>query len=318
MTIKEAASWLDSHDNYLILTHRRPDGDTLGCAAALAAGLNEHGKTAFILYNPEITERYNSIVGMFWAADDFVPDHIITVDIAAVDLFPVGGEKYSENVSLCIDHHPSNTGYSKNTCLVSSCASCGEIVYELLMELGDGISDITAAALYIALSTDTGCFAYTNTTGNTLRVASLLADAGAPIAYINKKFFRTKTKSRILLEGMIISGLEFYLDNAVAISSISLDMLNATGADEQDMEDIASIPGVIEGVVIGITIRELGVRKCKFSVRSTARANSNELCAKFGGGGHAMAAGCTIEKPLAEAKKLFLEAINQKYPDGHI
>jgi phosphoesterase RecJ-like protein len=315
MTISETARWLSERDSFLILTHKRPDGDTLGCAAGLVQGLIRAGKTAYILKNPEATARYTTYVEKHWAPDGFIPAHIITVDIASPDLFPVTGQEYTDKVALCIDHHPSNTNFAPLNCLDTVKSSCGEIIYELLLELNGGIDSETATSLYVAVSTDTGCFQFANTTSNTLRVAAELVEAGAPIGEINRELFRTKAKSRILLEAMITSGMEFYFGGAVAITVITRDMMDKTGAGENEMDDVAAIPGSIEEVIVGITIREMtGPEDSKVSVRTTPLVNANDLCARFGGGGHAMAAGFTLNASVTETKKRLLEALDEIFP----
>lgn len=315
MNIYETSRWLEERDNFLVITHRRPDGDTLGCAAGLVQGLIEAGKTAFILYNPEATARYTTYVQKHWAPDDYEPGYVITVDIASPELFPANANAYARDIALCIDHHPSNTGYAGQTCLDTEKSSCGEIIYTLLMALNGKIGTETASSLYVAVSTDTGCFAFSNTTANTLRVAAELVDAGAPIGEINKDLFRKKAKSRILLEAMITSGMAFYFDGAVAIATITRDMLQQTGAGENEMDDVASIPNSIEEVVVGITIRELtGPSDCKVSVRTLPIVNANDLAARFGGGGHAMAAGFSLDVSVEAMKKLLLEALGEIFP----
>ena len=174
ITIDETAAWLKSRDDFLILTHRRPDGDTVGCAGALAQGLQELGKTAYIYPNPEITPRYRGFIDDYLAPADYIPKYIITVDVAAHDLFPKNGSGYVGAVSLCIDHHPSNTGYAEYSCICETCAACGEAIYDILITMTGSISAKSAGCLYTALSTDTGCFAFANTTADTLRIASLL------------------------------------------------------------------------------------------------------------------------------------------------
>lgn len=315
MNSRETALWLKERDHFLIITHRRPDGDTLGCAAGLASGLIEAGKTAFILYNPEATARYTTYVQKHWAPDGYTPSHVIAVDIASPGLFPGNAKVYESDMALCIDHHPSNTGYAKRTCLDTTKSSCGEIIYEILMALGGKISAETATSLYVAVSTDTGCFAFSNTTANTLRVAAELVDSGAPIGLLNKELFRKKARSRIMLEALITTGLEFYFDGAVAIAAITRDMLDKTGAGENEMDDVASIPNAIEEVIVGITIRELtGPNDCKVSVRTSPIVNANELAAKFGGGGHAMASGFTQSVSVSEMKKLLLDELSKIFP----
>jgi len=311
ITIEETAAWLKEHDNFLILTHRRPDGDTIGCAGALAEGLQAAGKTAFILYNPETTPRYSRFVAAYLAPEDYEQDHVIVVDTASYSLFPRNGEAFIGAVSLCIDHHPSNPCYAERNCLVDA-ASCGEIVYELLLRLPGGINAKAAESLYVAVSTDTGCFAFANTTAGAHRVAAELIEAGAPHKELNKLLFRTRTRSRILIESMINSGLEFYFDGAVAISTITREMMETSGANEDDLDDIASLPGSVDGVQAGITIRELTSKEdCKVSVRTTPSVSAHQICARFGGGGHALAAGFSIEKTIPEIKKELLEALKE-------
>ena len=315
LTITETANWLKKRDRFLILTHRRPDGDTIGCAGALAQGLHEIGKTAYVLYNPEITTRYLQFLEKYWAPDGYDPDFIISVDTASYELFPKNGKEIGKTVSLSIDHHPSNTLYAENTCIDGSCAACGEVVYEILMSLSGSISTISAEELYVALSTDTGCFAFANTTANTLRVAALLVEAGAPQKELNRLLFRTKTRSRLKIESFILSGLEFYFGGAVAISTITRNMLSEASAAEDDVDAIASIPGSIEGVLAGITIRELsGERDCKVSVRTGPTVNAHDICARFGGGGHPMAAGFSLESSVAEIKESLLASLSDMFP----
>ena len=308
----EVSDWLKDHDNYLILTHKRPDGDTLGCAGALAQGLREYGKTVYVLYNPEATPRYKRFIDDYIAPDDFDFDHTIVVDTAALDLFPENAENYKDSVTLCIDHHGSNSLYADLICLDSDRASCGEIVFEILMALSGSISSVTAESLYVALSTDTGCFSFGNTTANTLYVASLLIEAGAPNKELNKQLFRIKTHGRISIESKLTSSIEYCFDDRVAIAFITREMIETAGADEDDMDDIAAIPGSVEGVYVGITIRELSSPEdCKISVRTRSPYDAQNICAKFGGGGHKLAAGCMIAKTIDKAKTALIEVLEE-------
>ena len=307
LTISETASWLAKRNNFLIITHRRPDGDTLCCAGALARGLKELGKTAYVLFNAEATERYKRFVEDYWASDNYEFENIIAVDTASTELFTDNAGKYKDVVSLCIDHHGSNTMYADYLCLDADSAACGEVVFAILMAMSGYISKVTAERLYVALSTDTGCFSFGNTTANTLSVASKLVEFGAPHRKLNKLLFRTKTHGRINIEGMLISGMEYYYDGKVAIATITKEMMASTNADEDDMDDIAVIAGSVEGVGVGVTIRETSsAQDCKISVRTVLPYNAHDICARFGGGGHKMAAGFTAEKTIDEIKSELL------------
>ncbi|MCL2201451.1 MAG: bifunctional oligoribonuclease/PAP phosphatase NrnA, partial [Oscillospiraceae bacterium] len=300
---------------YLILTHRRPDGDTVGSAGALAQGLRDIGKTAYVLQNPEITQRYSKYIADLIAPEDFAHEHVILVDTASPTLFPKDSEKYTQSVSLSIDHHQSNTMYAELTCLDHEFAACGELIYEILMELSGKISPKSAECIYVAITTDTGCFSYANTTANTLSVAAQVVKAGAPHVKINRALFRTKTRARIKVEGMINAGLDFYFGGKVAISAITGEMLQAAGANEDDIDDISNIPGSVQGVQCGITLRELSSPlDCKASIRTSPNIDANAIASHFGGGGHKMAAGFSQDKPISEVKAELVEVLKEFFP----
>ena len=303
MTVKEAAAWLFARDGFIIATHKRPDGDTLGCASALASALRRAGKTAWVMENADVTDRYVGYMGKYFAPADYKYENIVAVDIAAPGLFPVGHEKELEgHVGLCIDHHPSNSMYAENTCLDGTCAACGEIIYDVIMEMNGDITPEEADYLYIAISTDTGCFSYANVTYRTFLCASMCCKAGAGIHRINKDIFRTKTRNRIELEAKIFSGMEFYEDGRIAVVLLPKSLLDGCRVDENDLEDIAALPGIVEGVEASLIIRELDDGKTKVSMRSGETVNSSAVCQVFGGGGHAMAAGCTLDVSIYEAR----------------
>lgn len=316
MTISETAALLRSHDHFLILTHVRPDGDTVGCAAALCAALQNLGKTAYVLENPELTATCAAYITPYHAPAGYLPDYVVTTDVASLGLLPDNAKPYQHRINLAIDHHPSYEGFATDgSCVRSECAAAGEIVYEIVRELGD-ITPVMATALYCALSTDTGCFVYNNTTANTHRVAAELIDAGCDVQGVNKRHFRTKSRVRIALESAIMSAVEFYDHDRIAVVTVPQALLQQLGATPDDAEEIASMAGVIEGVDCALTVRELAGGKSKISLRTGSRVNATEVCRILGGGGHAQAAGATMDCPLAEAKQRALDAIAQVAGEG--
>ena len=246
LTIQQTAEFLSAHDGYLILTHVRPDGDTVGCAAALCRGLRDLGKTAFVLPNPETTSLFSPYLEGLLAPEGFAPETVVSVDMAARGLFPDNAKKYLERVELAIDHHPSQEFFARNTCLDAQRAACGELMYDILREMTPITREI-ALPLYVAVSTDCGCFVYGNTSAGTHRVAAALIDTGIPLAELNKRHFRTKSFKRLRLESMLTESLEFHDSGSIAIAAISLDMMSSLQADERDAEDIAAFVGQVEG-----------------------------------------------------------------------
>ena len=310
MTAREAAALLRGWDQILILTHRRPDGDTLGCALALRALLEQAGKTAWLLPNREATALFTPYLEGAFAPSSFAPQHVVAVDIASPSLFPENALPYRDRVELLIDHHPSNEGFGRHNWVEPDKAACGEIIYELVEELGT-LTPRIALPLYVAISTDTGCFQYSNTSPNTHRVAARLMETGIDAFAVNKRHFRTKSFKRLRLEGMLAAEMELFQEGTVAIAAVTLDMMASLDAHEEDAEDIAAFAGQVEGVETAVTIRELKPGECKLSVRTSGGLNATKVCALLGGGGHAAAAGCTVMGSVDDAKAAILDAIRQ-------
>lgn len=311
MTIKEVAEFLRTHDKFLILTHRRPDGDTIGCAAALAVMLRQMGKTADVLYNRETTEHFAPYIEDLWVADDFDYETVVAVDLAALSLFPDNAEQFKSKVDLAIDHHPSYEHFAKLDCVHPECAACGEVIYEIAIELGQ-LTSAVALPLYVAVSTDTGCFVYSNVTANTHRVAAALLETGIDYRAANKLHFRTKSRKRLALEGELLRNMEFYDENRVVVVALPQELQRRLDLTEADMEDISALGGVVEGTDCSVTMKETKDGAWKISLRTGARVNATRSCAKLGGGGHRAASGCIIEHQTFDAaKKLILDAIAQ-------
>ncbi len=315
LTVSEAARFLMDNDDYLIVTHRRPDGDALGSSAALCLGLRELGKRAAVLVNEEATEKFLPYIEAYTAPGDYLWKHLVSVDLASESIIQFNALSLCGQIELSLDHHPSNTGYAAQGLLMPERASCGEVIQLLLRALPCGVSRETATLLYFAVATDCGCFRYKNTTAETLRAAAELIDAGAPNGDLNKKFFMTKRKSRLLLESRIIAGLEFHMDGELVIAAVSDEMIAECGAVEDDLDDVAVIAGQVEGVETSITLRE-AEGGWKASVRTVNYANADKICAQLGGGGHGMAAGCVMICSLEEAKSRILEAARKVWKQG--
>ncbi len=307
MEYRECAAYLKERDNFLIVTHIRPDGDTLGSAAALCSALRRSGKNAALFPNPEVTPKYEKYVSKYIDAD-FKYDYIVSVDVAEEQMYCKG---FDAKVDLAIDHHPSNSHYADELLLHDEKASCGESIIEVIKELCGGLTPEEATLLYIAVSTDCGCFRYANVTDETFAAASELAKYGADIQKINFEIHRQVSKARMVLEGMICAGLKFYHENKLVVATVTLDMMEKSGATENDCDDIAGIPGKVEGCEVSMVIRELTKGRCKVSVRSQPTFDSCALCMKFGGGGHKMASGCTVDAFPDAVREMLVKAVEE-------
>ncbi len=311
ITRSEAADFLREADQILILSHQYPDGDTLGSATALCRGLQKMGKHAMIRCSDAIVLKYRYLFSGV-EEETFPPETVVAVDIADLQLIGEPNQSlYGDRVDLCIDHHPSNSDYAKRTCLDAKAAATCEIIFDLLNLLGVEIDSVIADSLYTGITTDTGCFKYINVTPTTYRIAADLVEKGADGHRINRVMFDTKSRARIDMERCVMDTIRYFYDNRVAVIKITNEMIASTGAAEGDIEGLASIPRAIEGVVIGVTIREKAGGGYKISLRAQPPQNASEICAVFGGGGHAGAAGCTFNTTLEEAEKQMLAEIGK-------
>lgn len=308
-----AVEFLKNNDEYLILTHAHPDGDTLGCGLALCEALVSVGKKAFVRCGDPVPVKYGFMGSV--CEDDVEFSNIIAVDVADAKLLGKDfEERFGSRVDLCIDHHGSNRLYAKRTLLDPAAAAACEIILEVIRAMGVEITDSIANNIFTGLSTDSGCFRYSNVTPRTLRMAADMIEAGAQHSKINTLMFETKTRTYVALERLALESMKMYLDDRCAFITITRDMFRESGSDESEVDAIASIPRQIEGVQVGVTMREKADGSFKVSMRSHEGIDVSEICAMMDGGGHPRAAGCTLDGDAQTARKRVVECI-KKYFD---
>lgn len=293
--LDEMARRLAAADRIVLLTHKRPDGDTLGSACALCRGLRQLGKQAWLWPNPDVTPRFAPLAEGLWAPEDAEADCVAAVDVADAALLPAGVQAAFPQVDLSIDHHPSNRLFARRTLCRPEAAACGEIVFDLLAALGCTLTPDMADAVYTAAATDTGCFLFNNTSPYTHQVAAACMTAGARWQEINDRCFRRKTRARAALEGHLYAHMTLLRSGRGAVALLEQAFLKEIGATDDDSDNLASLLSQLEGVEIGALLTEVkGGGAWKVSVRSRSY-DAARICAAFGGGGHAGAAGCTLQ-----------------------
>lgn len=316
LTRIDCADWLQERDGFLILTHRKPDGDTIGSAAALCRGLRSLGKTAYVLENPEITPLYAPLLEGLTKPEPQEGDLLVAVDVAADNMLPKCYEHLKNCIDLRIDHHGSGREYAPRELVESDSAACAEIIWELLLDMGVEPDKEMAEAIYVGVSTDTGCFRFANTTAHTFDVAGDCAAAGADVYSWNQKLFDTKSLPKLRLQGWIIDHVQFLAEGKLAICALPKEVEDAFGVEEDDMNDISSFLRSIEGVRMSALLRQSDAWHIKASVRAIPGYNAALICEEFGGGGHTGAAGCSVKMSMEEAVsaigKVMLDWENRK------
>ena len=308
ITKEEAASMLLSMDNILIFAHENPDGDAVGSACALCRGLISLGKNAAVWLDGIPSADVYLTEGILYD-ESFTPEHIVSVDTADNKIMCANVGSFSKEtpVELAIDHHYSNVLYAQSTYLDDSAAAAGEAVYDILQLLGVTITKEIAECIYIAVSTDTGCFRYSNTTAKTFRTASDMLTYGVDIGKINRIQFETKTKEYVELEKMALAGMQTYFDGKCAMIVLTHEMYVKSGALDSETQALSSLPRQIEGVYVGVTMKEKEEGLFRISIRTNAPADASAIAANLNGGGHKMAAGCSFRGTKEDAVRKVLE-----------
>ncbi len=309
LTRNEVAHWLLERDDFLILTHRRPDGDTLGSAAVLCMALRQLGKTAHILKNHEITGNYIRLHDGLTCPAYREGQVLVSVDVASPELLPAAWENLLGKIALRIDHHASATSFTELELVDATAGACGDIIYDVLRLLSVRLDKPMAEALYTAVSTDTGCFRYANTTPHSYEVAAACAHAGGDLHTINQIIFDTNSLARLRLQGWIVENIRLLQGGKIAVCALPRSVEEALGLTEDDMENISGFPRSIEGVKMAATLRQGDENTVKVSVRALPGFDAAAVCAKFGGGGHKGAAGATLHMPLEEAAMAVSQAM---------
>lgn len=301
--LREAAQYLRENDFFIILMHGSPDGDTLGCGYALCGALQQIGKKAKAVCPDPIPKKFNYMFREI-EEQEFEPQTIITVDVADAKLL-YGMKELGEKAGLCIDHHVSNTEYAERLLLAPEYAAACELLFELLSFMHDvKITPCIADCLYTGIATDSGCFKYSNTSPQTHVYAAELMKLGADIVPINYAMFDMKSQGRLKLEQLALSNIRYYDAGRIAVIDVTQEVIDSIkGIDSEDIGALAAMPRQIEGVDIGICIKEKKPGLFKASLRSSENADVAAIAQNFGGGGHARAAGCAFECSLEEAEK---------------
>lgn len=307
--LRETAEILQSHDKILLLCHSHPDGDTLGSATALAHSLSAKGKKIRVECSDPIPKDFGFMFEGL-ANEDFEPEFIAAIDVADIKLLGRDSEgKYQGKIDLCIDHHGSNLMYADKVYLDPESASAAEMIFFLLKEVEAEITPQIASCLFTGVTTDTGCMRFSNTTPRTFEVAAELAKRGADTYNIIQTFFETKTKTYAALERLALDSMRFYFSDRCAVICVTQDMYKRSGSNESETDRLANLPRQIEGVLVGVSMRELKDGSFKASVRTHGDIDASAICQRLGGGGHMGAAGCTLYGSKQQATNALLKEI---------
>jgi len=292
----------------LVATHVNPDGDALGSALGLTFALEKLGKSVTLLDRDPVPRIYRFLPG----TDRFTPevplddvDTLVLVDCGEIER--TGYPHLPGRTRLVIDHHLTERSFGDLRWVLSSASSTGEMVFNLVNALGVQLDKDIALCLYVALFTDTGGFRYSSSCPSAFRAAADMVEAGADPWQVTEHIYESHSFRRLALLGKALDRMEKH--DRVAIITVTDEMYRETGTTSEDTENFSNMARSIEGVEVGIFLRQVGPNAFKASMRSKGRVNVAAVAEVFGGGGHHNAAGGIIEGSLEEARQTILKAV---------
>ena len=313
ITVSQITEKIKGAEKISILCHTNPDEDTVCSAYALYLALQEIGKSAKIFCDkipPKRTHKY--VDTSVFCQNGYDGDSlVIAVDTASPSLLGSLEECFAGKVDILIDHHESSREYAEFTLSRPEESACAMIVYELISELAFVTPEI-ATLLYMAISSDTGSFKYSNTTPKAHRIAAELMEKGAKASGVSEDLFDIKSPSAIRAMRVGLEYMRYIFGGKVAIISLTCDEKRREGLNDADLDELSPISLMTEGVILGAVLKECdGIKgKYRVSLRSRENVDAARICERLGGGGHKRAAGATIvAKSAKEAEEMLISAI---------
>ena len=320
--LDEVCELLSENKDTLIVFHARPDADAIGASFALKVVLEAIGIRAICVCEHEIPSRLAFLTQKHQASArfdnmdrSFEFERVITVDTASPSQLGSLQALLEDRVDLMIDHHENGTQYA-DSYIRSDYAAAGEIVYEIasrLVELGklERIPKDAYDLIYAALSSDTGCFKYSNVSPHTHICAAELIKAGVDSAEINHRLFDCKSEKMLAAEAAGVQNMKFYNNRRIAAVLFPFELKQKLGLEDEHLETLVDVARAIDGVKIALSVRQsTAYRSFRISLRSSCAFDVAAVAKKFGGGGHTKAAACTIEADSIEfATELVVDEI---------
>ncbi|MCL2195052.1 MAG: bifunctional oligoribonuclease/PAP phosphatase NrnA [Oscillospiraceae bacterium] len=315
--VKQAAGRLCDCRAAAVFMHAHPDGDCLGSGFALAHALRSLGKEVFLLCKDPMPAMFSFMRDGFvlQGADAELPDDclLVTVDVAVTHL--LGEEldaRFGSRIDLCIDHHPTNDYFAAETLLDTTAAACAEIISDVIDAMGVPMTTNIAACLYAGVSTDTGGFRNANITARSHRCVARYIDLGVDVAPLNRAFFETQSKAYLEMERLAFRNLKYYCNGRVALLAVTQKIFRQSGCNEEEYVQLVTRTRKIEGVQVGVAIRERPDGTFKISLRSHAPADVSAVATRLGGGGHVRAAAYASDLPLKETIATLIKCIEEE------
>ncbi|MBQ7500236.1 MAG: bifunctional oligoribonuclease/PAP phosphatase NrnA [Clostridia bacterium] len=321
ITLEEISSRIESADRIILICHKHPDGDTVGSAYALKYAYPD--KKINVVCDDAPGKSVAAICGESdlslerLSREERDPDLVITLDCASFGMTGDCGAAYKDRLDIQLDHHGKGDVFAENYYVDPDAAACAEIVYAMLGQNGR-LNMRAAECVYCGVSTDTGCFKFSNTKAHTHMIAAELFDLGIDYPRLNELLFENKTHAEISAERLALNNLEIFCGGRVAVLTIVNEEKKKYRVNDDDLSVINSLPREISGVDLGIIIKQKDniENAYKISMRSSQTIDVSIICESIGGGGHIRASGAEITADTADgARNAVFAAVKRFYPE---
>ena len=311
--LSQVVELIESKDKFMITSHVRPDGDSIGSSLALYWTLKALNKDVCVIIKDSVPYAYRNLPG----TKDILkmPEITQPFDAACViecsDIDRPGLIGLEKQFVVNIDHHSTTALFGQINWIDSTAAAVGEMIYNLCKALGVTVNQEIAECVYTALLTDTGSFHFSNTTERTFKIASELVRRGARPAFISHSLFYSNPYTKIKLLGEVLSTLQRDETGRIAWVTMPNHLMNQVGASEDDLDGIVNYPLSVGEVEVVAFFKEMQPDNFRISLRSKGNVNVAKIAEKFGGGGHRNASGCAYKGPLEAAEHQILSSLQR-------
>ena len=303
-----------ARQRFVISSHARPDGDSIGSSLAMAYALRALGKEADVVHSDPAPGPLMQFPGV---RDILVRPQVSNHYDAAIvmecgDLGRTGVAGLDRLFLINIDHHPGNVGYGRLKWFNPDAAACGEMVFDLVKALGAPLTPDVAIHVYLAILTDTGSFHYANISPRTFEICKEALEAGVDPVAVARNVYDSNNMGRLKLFGAVLSAMQIDASGRVAIVYLDHEMARAAGGTYEDTEGLINLPLTVKEILAIVFFKQIVGDEYRVSMRSKGTIDIGGIAKEFGGGGHRNAAGCTVTGAIDALKKMFIEKIEAK------
>jgi phosphoesterase RecJ-like protein len=302
-----------TRQRFVISSHSRPDGDSIGSQLAMAYALRALGKEAHVVNKDRAPAPLLQFPGVaaIEIADTVTGQYDAAIIMECGDLARTGVTGLDRFEIINIDHHPGNTAYGSLNWFDPSAAACGEMVFDLIRALGVPVNTTIATHIYLAILTDTGSFHYSSISPRTFDICRQALEAGVDAVAVARNVYDSNNMGRLKLFGSVLSAMQLDPTGRIAIVYLDHEMAREAGGTYEDTEGLINLPLTVKEIEAVVFFKQAEGDEYRVSMRSKGDIDIGAIAKQFGGGGHKNAAGCTVSGAIDTLQKTFVERIDQ-------